>query len=237
MLLRAFLCSWIAPLAAGDIVVTVDKLDSSDGAGDPPPKHIVVVDINIEVTPDQTWNTLGMAGYTFGGARYQYAHDPNTGDVLYTNPGTDNRFVTFFNEPRARNGDGRFGPNAAVQVGSSHCIGQTPRFWDTELDAVFLPIGLEPDRDGYIGRIAIDLSGFANPRFRTDSDDIIVATEPPPDADLIFNTFCGNIELGMQVSALPADTVYAGFGIYGIPEPATAILAIALGGWLLRMRR
>ena len=197
LLPTAILVTCCGPPSSGDIGVSVDKLDPSDGAGIPP-SHLVVVDIAIEVTPDLIWNTLGMAGYTFGGGRFEYAHDPNTGDVLYTNPGTENRFVTFFSRPRPRNGDGRFGPNAAVQVGGSYCHGAVARFWETEIDANVGSIGAEPDRDGYVGRIVIDMSGFFDPRFRVDSDNIIIATEQPPGSELIFNTNCLGLEAGCR---------------------------------------
>src|SRR5262245_27942616 len=92
--------------------LTVDRLDASDGFPLPPP-HLIVFDAYLNVAPNDSWQTSGLAVRTSNGVLFQYAYEPN-GDIELTAPGPDNRFVTFFSEPAGRDSADRFGPERAV---------------------------------------------------------------------------------------------------------------------------
>ena len=62
------------------------------------PAHIAIVDIFVDISPNDAWSVGGFSGRAAGGARFVYELDPNS-HVVFTAPGTDHRFVTFFSEP------------------------------------------------------------------------------------------------------------------------------------------
>src|SRR5215470_14496462 len=97
----------IAPSALASVTITIDRLDPGDG-GAQPPAGIVVVDVLVDASSSDCWTCGGMVAFTQNSARFRYATDPNTGAVLLSNPGTANRFVTFFSKPRPRDANSRF---------------------------------------------------------------------------------------------------------------------------------
>lgn len=102
------------------------------------------------------------------------------------------------------------------------------------LDAAGVALTNEFDNDGYVLRIAIDLSAVSDPAFRVDSDAIVVAASAPPNSITLFEPILGLPRIG--VFSRNNDEFDAGFGIYGIiPEPSSAFLIVA-GLGLIRVR-
>ena len=95
-----------ANFATGTVTTIVDLLDGSD-AGGPSPNGIIVADVYADVTDGDSWTVAGIFGDTFLGAALRYAHDSN-GRPQLVNPGTADRYVTFFSKPRGRDSDARF---------------------------------------------------------------------------------------------------------------------------------
>lgn len=223
----------VATAANADIVVNVDKLDASDGLPMPSP-NLVVVDVSVDVTSFDAWSSTGIFGYADNGARLAYAYDPN--GVVPTAPGVNNRFVTFFSRPRERDANARFGANGAVVL-SSALYGLLPVFLPTEVNAVVYGSVHEFGRDGYVLRVALDLSEVSDPRFRLDSDNIVVSTTQLSGAVALFETFSPTgFDHGLLVTNFYSTELFSGFGIYGIPEPASGILLVVGAVWLLRRR-
>lgn len=229
----------IPRVGQSSITATVDKLDPSDGVPVPPPS-MLIVDLSVDASDDDAFAGIGINAVTQNGAEfiYAYGNDPNepNGGVLGSAPGAENRFVTFFSRPRPRDADGRFGPGAYVTTGSRYCGGASPLFVATQLNAVGMPLGYEQGRDGYILRIALDLSEVVDPAFQLDSDSIVVSTSPVSGAVTLLETSCGEFDHGVQVAGRSVNSVYFGFGIYGIPEPSAAVGILFIAGWLLRRR-
>lgn len=229
------------PSVLGSITAIVDKLDPSDGIPLPPPS-MLIVDVSIDASDDDAFAGIGINAVTSSGAEfiYAYGNDPNepNGGVLGSAPGAENRFVTFFSRPRPRDADGRFGPSAYVTTGSRYCGGAAPIFAATQLNAWGVPLGYETGRDGYVLRIALDLSEVVEPAFQLDSDSIVVSTSRLADAFTILETSCsGSFADGVEVSTQsPTGIISFGFGIYGIPEPGTGIGILIVATWLHRRR-
>src|SRR5262245_35302533 len=104
----AAICSLAAAATAlASVAISVDILDPSDG-GHQPPATVLCVDIFVDVTTEDTWTAGGARAVAQNGASLRYATDPNTGNIILTNPGTNNRFVTFYSRPRPRDDDSRY---------------------------------------------------------------------------------------------------------------------------------
>lgn len=232
-------CVWpavflAAQVATADISVSVDKLDPSDGIPMPPP-DLVVIDVAIDVSDADAFAGIGVHAVTSNGARVEYAYDPN-GTVITSAPGAGSRFVTFFSRPRQRDADSRFESGAAVGTSGRYCGGAVSVFTDTQVNAVGLPLGYETSRDGYVLRIAMNLSQVSDPTFQLDSENIVVSTVRIPGALTLLETECTDFSDGVQVASRFGDNAYIGLGVYGIPEPATAVGLFLAGSVLLRRR-
>lgn len=219
--------------AVAEITATVDKLDPSDGIPMPPP-NLVIVDLAIDVTPDDAFAAMGINADAYGGAELQYARDPN-GIVIPTAPGIENRFVTFFSRPRLRDGNGRFGPAGEIAVTGGYYGGPGATFNATNVNAVSFVTIYEPGRDGYVLRLALNLSSVTDPAFRVDSPNIVVAASPPQGSTVLLETsYPGHHGVGVY-SQNNLDA-FLDFGVYGIPEPASGVLLLILAGAALRRR-
>lgn len=227
------LCCAVAAVRA-DTIVSIDKLDSTDGFPMPDP-GIVVVDVHVDVAPNDRFVGIGFRAIALNGATFVYAHDPN-GDPILSAPGVENRFATFASRPRGRDADARFRVGAGLNPAGGFCIPLPfPVIEDAVVDAALFGGDATEGGDGWVCRFAVDLSGVANEAFRTDSAAIVVAQAQPPNSVRLFETRCEDIAGALQIGT-NLTTVDSGFGIYGIvPEPANAMLLVAL--LLLRSRR
>lgn len=224
--------------ALASITVQVDKLDAADGLP-MPAANLVVIDIAAEPSSNDAFSTIGFRATADNGARLEYAHDPN--GVVPTAPGTENRFVTFFSRPRSRNADGRFGAGASLFVGGRYYGGATAEFTPFSANAfLFIAPGPPPGQPGpagWVGRFVLDLSTVTDPQFQTDSSAIVIAESPPANSVLLLEFSTPASAPGLLVTSANNARAELNFGVYGIiPEPATAICLLALGGILLRRR-
>src|SRR5262245_32534682 len=94
-------------VANAQVIVSVDALSEGEGQL-PPTPSIVCVDVIVDVANTDVWTASGLHGEALGGATLIYSHDPDSGDVILTNPGVENRFITFFSKPRGRDATARF---------------------------------------------------------------------------------------------------------------------------------
>lgn len=200
----------------------IDRLDPADGGVQPPPDRLVI-DVYVDVSPDDVWTVAGVRGVALGGASLVYATDPASGTVRLIDPGADERFVTFVSRPRPRDATSRFtnglvSPAGSYSPPSPHAVA-TPH----ELNLVFfanpLPHPLSASVDGYIARIALDVFGLCAARdalvFRVD--------EAPRGFVPIF--LCQNVDradpgLAAMTYTNP-DVVGFDWGVYMLDKPVT----------------
>lgn len=211
--------------ATADLAWHADKLDPADGIPMPPP-NLAIIDVGVEIDATDYFFSEGIRATLPTGGRLLYAYDEN-GNVLSTAPGSNSRFVTFASKPRQRNADGRFGAGAGIGVQGRWCtFGEIPWFFDNQIEASWAGPDTVLGRDGYVMRIAIDLSQVQDERFRVDSDNIVVATQQPQDSIVIFETNCSQHDGGFYVYS-NIDNNWGNFGVYGvIPEPSTLSLLL-----------
>jgi len=205
---------------------------SVDGDG------VIAADVFTTVSAGDSWTAAGVRGVTSNGATLRYAHDPNTGLPILTNPTTANRLSTFFNTPRDAEANGRFNVGRAAAAGQYCPTGPTAMSTDTEVNVAYFASPPEtigsPTVSGAIFRVALDL-----PAGVLDSGVVIWAGDeaPPTHPIVLFRSFCVNAQQGGTMGAtfdVPALTG-GNWGLSAIPEPASLAL-LALGG-LLAMRR
>lgn len=218
-----FLAMWsllVGTTAAETILI--DLVDPSDPVLQPPP-GIVVVDVAADTAANDEWVAAGLRGQTAAGVRLVYAEggDPNDPFAIYTRPGVDQRFVTFFsNVYRESNRDTRIryeGTNwcDATLAGQYCTFAQVPGvFEDDEVDvAWFAHYGNQPPAcwDAppsptfiWIMRIALDVSAISS---LIDSEFVACRQVDAPDGFVpVFQSGCD-----LELSAL--GFVYATWNI------------------------
>lgn len=154
--IAAIATAWFAQATPASVSITVDVLDESDG-GPQPPGSILIVDVMVDVSPNDVWVAGGVFMTTVNGAIVRYAHDAN-GQPAVLNPGADDPFVTCFSRPRPRNGSERF-TNARAILQPRAPFGANV-FTPDEVDVIWAssppPTFSSPSVDGAIARIAIE---------------------------------------------------------------------------------
>lgn len=223
--LLALLCVNIDS-AFGQFTAELDKVDATDGV-QIPPAHIVCVDLLVIPGFGPAWDGTGINAVAYNGARFIHAVDPNSGAITGIAPGAENRFVTFFGEPRPRDSDSRYEYVSAAYIGGRYCGGASPVFTDSELNAFAIELPPSPPGSGWVLRVALDLFDVTDPRFRTDSNSIVIASEQPPDSIVLLETFCSS-NAGTNIGG-GANSISFDWGIYGIiPEPGTSLLLVVV---------
>src|SRR5262249_15261279 len=142
----------LALSSQASVTVSTDILSEGEGTL-PPSPNILCIDVMIDVSATDSWTVGGLVGRTSSSATLLYAFDPN-GRQLLTAPGTQNRFVTFFSAPRARDGTGRYTSTAAVAAGGYSPTSPTVTATPTEMNVTFFsfppPTAGSPSLDGAI---------------------------------------------------------------------------------------
>src|SRR5262245_844665 len=144
---------------------TVDILSPGDEGYEGIPPNLLVLDIFVDVAETDVWTAAGTAMLSYHGARFVYfdwdANTPGTQPGLI-NPGLDNGYTTAFSKPRARDADERFENAGAAIAGAYSNAGASPTMLPHFLDGTYFAYPPEtstsPSVDGYIARIALDLS-------------------------------------------------------------------------------
>lgn len=142
-------------IAAADISIRADILTAAE---EPDPPGLIVIDILVDVSDDDTWTATGLRITTANQARLSYAHDPNTAEPVLVNPGVVNRYVTSVSHPAARLGVGRFQNSRAIVAGAYCPSSPAAIASPTELNVAYFAVP-SPDlvgRDGAVARIVIE---------------------------------------------------------------------------------
>jgi hypothetical protein len=243
-LAAGLICS-ISSIALGQAVVSVDWLDPSDGgAFTGMPANIRIVDVYVDVADSDVWTGGGIRAIAEGGATLAYFDSdpttPGTQPGLY-NGGAANKFYTSLSKPRPRDGGGRFG-NAGIELaGAYDPQGPSPTTTPNELNVRYAASPPEsndsPSVDGYVARIAIDVSGVAG--FPSDFSMARVTTidNIPQFATVVLRCVPLSAPFGTGVSTFD-DPNAAGisWAISFCPEPTSAALLV-FGGLAIVRRR
>lgn len=241
-MLKRFIATAVALAASSaamaTVVVTADILDPTDG-GNQPPAGVLSVDILVDCEIG-AWTASGVRAVTSNGATLRYAADPNTGAPVLVNPGTANRFVTFFSRPRPRDADARYTNGAAATAGRYSPTGPTPTTTPGEVNVAYFssppPTIGSPAVDGAVFRISINLPAGIS------ADQCILTpgtTTPPTSHPITLLTSVGGQgdDRGSVAATFDAPQVTGlNWVVSAIPEPASLALLV-LGGLAAFRRR
>lgn len=235
-----------SPIVTADISMSLDILDSGDPGG-PAPAGLVVVDVAVDVSNTDWFVAGAIYAETANGAQFVYA----SGAPPFRPPGLAEPFVSFGSAAYGRDSAARFAPagtiaEQSIALAGSYIAGGSAIFLPTYIDVGFFssPVASpsEPQaprgRDGYVMRIALDVSGVAIPGADNPEDYRIFAPgsvpngyEPVLISDPEVTTDAGTI-VGSLSHPSP---VGQNWGLY-VPEPGTLVLFLAVGVVVCRRR-
>lgn len=212
-----------------------DVLDPSDGV-DQPPESLIVLGLYFDVAaPTDSLNVAGVYAQALEGSELLFLNDPNSPLPFLTNPGLDNRFVTFFSEPRGRFNTRRYAGGRAYSLGSLCPPAIIPDASPTHVDVAFaIPPGERlPGQDGWIFRITLDVE---DTWFQDRSEhpvEIFVGNPPDTPGEYIpvLVSQCPGDRWPGTLACTYADSEFRGFDWWlgaRIPEPATVLLLLGL---------
>lgn len=185
-------------LASAQVNVAVDLLSEGEGQL-PPVSSIVCVDVLVDVATTDVWTASGLHGETLAGVTLIYAHDPDSGDVILTNPGVEHRFTTFFSKPRGRDAAARF-TNGRASFAGPYCelSPNPPTATDSEIDIAWFANPPETPNslsaDGAIFRVALDVSATAVP---AQFFQVFTGEVAPPGTTVVFRSVCSESHPGL----------------------------------------
>jgi hypothetical protein len=203
----------------------VDPLDSPS-EGTLPPPQIAVVDVLVDVSPDDAWNFGNFRGLAVNGARLRYAHD--AGGPVLISPGDSDRFVTLLSQPLERDADERFTDGGARTNGSYNPPGPDFVANPTELNVAWYSWPLatpgSDSVDGAILRVALDLPVPGVPLAVRRFDEVQPGDTP------LFLSYCDGTPIGTGVATVdvPAFIGLDWALVQPVPEPSTCALLIAV---------
>jgi len=215
--------------------MSIDVLDGND-PGAPSPAGMVVVDVGVDVSSNDWFVSAGIVGRTFNGATLQYGLFPDPPIPSFLPPGLDNRFVSFGSAAYGRNDPPRFAPAGTVAEQTIGIVGDQPypTFLPDELGAGYVAIPPfapgNPDapvgRDGYIARVALDITGVGLPGASEVANYRIFTPgqEPGGYSPVFISEPLQGLNFGTIVfgNNFP-DEIGQNWGIY-VPEPSSAAL-------------
>lgn len=247
-MLKRFLATAFA-LSASSVAlaqgtVSVDYLDAAETSG-AIPANLRIVDVFVDIATTDVWTAGGIRALTQSGATLAYwdsdANTPGSQPGLF-NPGVANKFMTSLSKPRPRDGNARFANAAAAAAGAYNPPGPAAITTPGELNVAYFASPPEtstsPSVDGYVARIAVDVSGVAGaPANGTDW----IAGEIPagtPESRIVLRSQppAGSNSPGTVLATFDVPTIAGiSWGLYFIPEPASLAL-LALGALAIRRR-
>src|SRR5262249_15331548 len=144
-------------------------------------------------------------------------------------------------QPRERNADARF-DNAGAYIQGGYSPGPAPHFYPTELNVAFAPSPpptvLSPPVDGYVARVAIDVSAITVPGgpFPNSAYRAYTLGEEPTGWSPVLVSIGGKADLGTVNATFDVPNATGlNWGIF-VPEP-TPVALIALAGVAMLRRR
>lgn len=235
-----------ASIASAQGIASVDLLEPAETSGTIP-SEVRIVDIYFDVASTDTWTAAGLRALTETGAAIIYfdanSVTPGIQPGLFSG-GTDNRFTTMLSKPRNRDAADRFENGGAIAVSGYDPQGgpiTSPSFLNVSYFANPPESRLSPSVDGYIARIAVDISNVP-PISGADIDDYNnwgagpIASIPPNSSVVLrsagFNEPGGTATVTFDVPA-PA---FSNWAMWYVPEPMMHGL-LALGGLAAIRRR
>lgn len=144
---------------------TVDLLNPAETSGTIP-TNTRIVDMYFDCANTDLWTAAGIRAIADRGASIIYfdsdANISGTQPGLFSG-GTANKFTTMLSRPRGRDSARRFTESAAAAAGGYDPPGASPVTTGVELNVAYFasPPETHPSIDGYIARIAVDISNVA----------------------------------------------------------------------------
>jgi hypothetical protein len=237
------------PVCFAQGVVSVDLLTPAETTGTIP-ANIRIVDLFVDVATTDVWTGAGIRALTENGAVLSYfdadTNTPGTQPGLF-NGGTANRFSTMLSKPRGRNVNARFTNAGAAATGSYDPAGPAPVTTASELNVAYGANPPEtfdsPSVDGYIARIAVDITGVPEiPGFPMDDYTNWAAgpidTMPAGSTVVLRSVPFQSGPTGTAIATFDAPLLTGlNWVLYiVVPEP-TSLVILALGGLALLIPR
>lgn len=205
------------------------------------------MDIYFDVVPTDVWTAAGIRAVTQAGATIIYCdEDPNTQGIQPTlfNGGIANKFATMLSKPRGREAPARFTNGGEGAAGAYDPPAASPVTIANQLNVVYFANPLEtpssPAVDGYIARIAIDITEVKErPAFPIDQYPNWGAgpiSFVPHGAVVVLRSVPQN-QVGDTATATSdvPQLSFISWAVWYTPEP-TSITLLVLGGLAARRR-
>lgn len=229
--------------APAQVRPSIELLSPGDEGFDGIPEHTRCVDVYVNAATTDVWTAAGIRVLTENGGMLRFADgDTNTPgeQPALINPGLANRFVTSISKPRLRNGAARFQNAGAAVAGAYDPTGQFPIITPGELNVAYFASPPEsagsPSVDGYIARIAVDISGTGLPSGYSGWGASIISAIPSGATVVLRSTGIDQPD-GTVVVGFDPILIGINWALWWIPEPATTVIAILLAIQFRRERR
>ena len=241
-----------AALAASSIAMaqgaaSVDLLTPEETTGTIP-ANTRIVDIFFDVASTDVWTAAGIRARTENGATLVYFDgEPNTPGFqpgLFSG-GSANKFTTMLSKPRNRDGPARFTNAGAATAGAYDPPSGTPVTLPGELNVAYFANPSEtngsPPFDGYIARIAVDISSVPEvPGVDIHSYNNWGAgpiQSIPPNSRVVLRSTGFNQPGGTATNTFDVPALnFTNWAMWYLPEP-TSLALLALGGLAAIRRR
>lgn len=225
----------LCALAPADVTTWVDLVDPSDNIRQPP-AGIISVDVMVDARPDDYWTASGLRGVVTPvgqaeGVAIRYADipdDPNTPIPDYLmNPGTSDRFVTFFTMERNRDFNGRYTNGNAALAGRYSPPGPSVVATTHALNLTWFyspPMSDRYPSFGAVARVSLDVATLldAHP-----GAEFVVGAPEDATGPIIFLSTTDEGYPG-TVSASWDNPQITGldWAVWYVPEPASVVLLV-----------
>jgi hypothetical protein len=242
----------VAAMAASSIAfaqgtASVDLLNPAETTGTIP-ANTRIVDVFFDVASTDVWTAAGIRAVTENGAAIIYfdseLNTPGTQPGLF-NGGTANKFTTMLSKPRGRDAAIRFTNAGAAAAGEYDPAGAVPVTRPGELNVAYFASPPEtpssPSADGYIGRIAVDISNVPlSPGFDINDYSNWGAgplANVPSGSSVVLRSVAPSQPGGTAIATFDVPALnFSNWAMWYAPEPTTLIL-LALGGLAAIRRR
>jgi hypothetical protein len=227
LLLAITIAKWVS--AQG--TVSVDLLDPSETSGEIP-AHLRIVDVFVDIATTDVWTACGINVRSQNGGALVYA-DVDSNQNGYQpglfNLGVEGKFFTSLSRPRGRDAESRFTNAGAAAAGSYPTQPPSPTMTPSELGVAFFrnppATSTTPSVDGYIARVAVDVSAI--PGAPAGNDFWAVGPSAPPGAPVVLISDPLGPALGTVIATFDVPAI-SGFNwqLWFVPEPGSIGLLI-----------